>query len=68
MTSTNSKVFKPKTINQNTNMSGTGRWQRVERPQQGQRNTFHRNRNGGEEQDGIRTGHRVRAGSGTSGR
>jgi len=60
MTSTNSQVFKTKTINQNTNMSGTGRWQRVERrpQQQGQRNTFHRNRNGGEEQDGNRRPHR----------
>lgn len=51
----NSQELKPKTQTQNSNMSETGRWQRVERrPQQGQRNTFHRNRNGVEEQDGNR--------------
>ena len=41
-------------------MSGTGNWQRVQRrpQQQGQRNTFHRNRNGVEEQDGNRRPYR----------
>lgn len=59
MTSTNSQVFKPKTQTQNSNMSGTGRWQRVERrPQQGQRKTFNRNRNNVEEQDGNRRPYR----------
>ena len=59
MTSTNSQVFKTKTQTQNSNMSGTGRWQRVERrPQQGQRNTFNRNRNNVEEQDGNRRSYR----------
>ena len=59
MTSTNSQVFKTKTQTQNSNMSGTGRWQRVERrPQQGQRNTFNRNRNNVEEQDGNRRPYR----------
>ena len=61
MTSTNSQVFKTKTINQNSNMSGTERWQRVERrPQQGPRNTFNRNRNNVEEQDGNRRPYRPR--------
>jgi len=55
----NSQELKPKTQTQNSNMSGTGKWQRVERrPQQGQRNTFHRNRNGVEEQDGNRRPYR----------
>lgn len=55
MSSKNSQELKQKQT-QNSNMSGTGNWQRVQRrpQQQGQRNTFHRNRNGVEEQDGNR--------------
>ena len=56
----NSQEVKTKTQTHNSNMSGTGKWQRGERrpQQQGQRNTFHRNRNGVEEQDGIRRPYR----------
>jgi len=57
MSSKNSQELKTQT--HNSNMSGTGNWQRVQRrPQQGQRNTFHRNRNGVEEQDGNRRPYR----------
>lgn len=54
MSSKNSQEIKTKTQTQNSNMSGTGNWQRVQRrpQQQGQRNTFHRNRV--EEKDGNR--------------
>jgi len=59
MSSKNSQELKTNTRTQNSNMSGTGNWQRVQtRPQQGQRNTFHRNRNGVEEQDGNRRPYR----------
>ena len=60
MSSKNSQELKQKQT-QHSNMSGTGNWQRVQRrPQQGQRNTFHRNRNGVEEQDGNRRPYRPR--------